>query len=708
MSYLNLLLRAAVLAAAAGVFMGATPAVAGGTPENAVLIIDPSDAVSMYVGNYYKNARNIPDTNVLYMNSSASSYSTFTTSNQSAFFGSILTRGITDHTDYVVIAPFNGFFVSYTGGPTGPGSTATCSHPARYSTSALYTLSQVSALFLSADLAEFRNNFYGDGSTTALGFSSNQGYLFGAASTSANAQRYYLSAQLGYTLGQLGNTTQDLLSMIDRSVAADGTGVGASGTFYYMNNTSDAPRNVRACGTTAGCATPTFYNNAVARLTSLGYSASVVTGTLPPNGSSNVLGVMTGANVLAIPGAGFSFAQGTFADHLTSWGALFDCTGSCQTPVSAWITQGASASDGTVEEPCASTDIFPSANFHYYYAQGMSIGESYLRSLASLPTHNLLYGDPLTRAFAQFPSVTVTNPPTGNQSGSITITASASTTLSGAQIASLDLLVDGVKMGSAAPGSAFSLNTKNLPDGRHDLRVLAYDNSAVRNVGRWIGALDTLNHGHGATLSVAPASGSLVRNFAFTYAASGGSVGEVRLIQNGRVLAASSAASGTLTLYGQNLGAGITRVQAEVLYSDNSLARSVPVSVSVAPSGTPAGVTPVAYSYSKSVVSPIAPSVTSPTSFLVELPASFDSAPGTVTYNLLNSPTQATIVGSGTSSSGPYRIIQPADGATGSEQLQFQVITSAGSSNIATVTLNYRPKRKQIVTILEKLLLSAQ
>ena len=65
------------------------PAFAGGSAENAVLIIDPSDATSMYVGNSYKNARNIPDSNVLYMNSKAINYSTFASTNQSAFTGSI-------------------------------------------------------------------------------------------------------------------------------------------------------------------------------------------------------------------------------------------------------------------------------------------------------------------------------------------------------------------------------------------------------------------------------------------------------------------------------------------------------------------------------------------------------------------------------------------------------------------------------------------
>jgi hypothetical protein len=540
----KILPRTAVLAAAAGTLAVTTSAFAGGSAENAVLIIDPSDATSMYVGNYYKNARNIPDTNVLYMSSKATNYSTFTTTNQSAFTDSILQRGIADYADYAVIAPFSGFYVPYAGEPTGPGSSATCSVPKRYSISAAYTLSQVSADFISSNNPHAANQFYGDSSASALGFSSNQGYLNGAASTDPAARKYYLSALLGYTSGSFGNTVPDLLSMIDRSVDADGR--RASGTFYYMNNTTDAPRNARACGSFNGCSSPTLYDAAATRLAGLGDSASVLSGILPPNGTTNILGVMTGNATLGIPGAAFTLAHGAFGDHQTSWAALFDCTGGCQTLVSAWISQGASGSDGTVEEPCADIQIFPSANFHYYYAQGMSIGESYLRSLQAAPTHNLLYGDPLTRAFAYIPAVTVSSPPTGNHSGVITITPSATTSKPGASIANYDLLVDGAKMGSASFGTALSLDTQKLPDGRHDLRVLAYDNTSVKNVGRWIGTLDTLNYGRGATVSVSPASGNLVQSFTFTYSATGGTVSEVRLVQNGRVLAASTAASGSL------------------------------------------------------------------------------------------------------------------------------------------------------------------
>ena len=59
-----LILVCAVVAVMASVVR---PVWAGGGAENVLLLIDPLSADSKYVGNYYKQARNIPDRNVLYL-----------------------------------------------------------------------------------------------------------------------------------------------------------------------------------------------------------------------------------------------------------------------------------------------------------------------------------------------------------------------------------------------------------------------------------------------------------------------------------------------------------------------------------------------------------------------------------------------------------------------------------------------------------------
>jgi hypothetical protein len=56
---------------AAAVLALAGRALAGGSPENVLIIVNPGSAESMYVADYYKNARNIPDANVLYLEPTA-------------------------------------------------------------------------------------------------------------------------------------------------------------------------------------------------------------------------------------------------------------------------------------------------------------------------------------------------------------------------------------------------------------------------------------------------------------------------------------------------------------------------------------------------------------------------------------------------------------------------------------------------------------
>jgi hypothetical protein len=199
----------------------------------------------------------------------------------------------------------------------------------------------------------------------------------------------------------------------------------------------------------------------------------------------------------------------------------------------------------------------------------------------------------------------------------------------------------------------------------------------VKSAGRWVSTLDTSNYRRQATLSVIPAAGDLAQAFTFTLDASGGVVREIRLVQNGRVIAETTSPDATQVVYGQNLGAGVSSVVAEAEFADGRIARSAPVQVDVASAGTPADTVPYASGYRKRVLTH-AP-------YLVELPASFDSSPAGATYTITNAPDQAVI----TPGDGPYRIVTPVAGATGGELLQFRVTTTGGQSNTGTILLVY-------------------
>jgi hypothetical protein len=363
-----------------GLFLLAGPvALAGGTSENALLIIDPTDANSLYVGNYYKNARNLPDSNVLYMRAAAPGYSAFVSTIQAGFWGTLTQRGIRDHVDYVVLAPLNVFAVA---APNSNISNVCQGNPlTEFSITAAFELAQMSTAVIWNPLSATAANSPFGGTTSgaypsgnpALAFHAQQGYVSGVPSSASNAQSLYISSLLGYTQRPVGNSVSDLTRMIDRSVAADGT--KPAGTFYFMNNMADAARNSRACGSFTCGTTPFDYDSTAASIVSLGGSAQVLSGVLPPQGTSGVMGVMSGFDTANIGAAGLGLVPGGFADELTSFEGVLDGSGG-QTTVESWISAGASGSEGAVQEPCAYVTKFPSPDFQKYYFQGMSLGEA--------------------------------------------------------------------------------------------------------------------------------------------------------------------------------------------------------------------------------------------------------------------------------------------------------------------------------------------
>lgn len=653
---------ASITAAVIAALAMARVARAGGTPESALLIIDPTDSASMQIGNYYKNARNIPDSNVLYLRASAANYTEFKAIPQRAFQDTLTQRGIAPKIDYVILAPLNIYSV-----PAPNQVDDGCFPVSRFSIASCFTISQISASLPLHSPSTLANQYFSE-SETANFFSSATGYLNGVASAGGSARRYYIGALLGYVL-PFGNTVDELKAMIDRSVQVDGTRPG--GTFYYMN-TSNGPRNVRQPGFAA----------AISQITLRGGSALQLNGILPDN-RTDVLGIMTGISTLDAASANMSIRPGAFCDHLTSFAGAFNGNG--QTPMSVWIASGASGSAGTVDEPCNYLGKFPNPRLHQWYFQGMSLGEAYLRSMAYVPFQSQLYGDPLCRPWAYFPTVSVGAPPSDVPvSGVVSLVVNARATAPAAFIGSTELFVDGVSRAVQSSGTpTFTLDTRTLDDGWHDIRILSRDTTATRNVGRWTSSLLVRNHGRSVTLEAAPQEGDLSQAFAFTASTAGGTVTRFRLIQNGRTIAAGLGAE-PLTVYGSNLGAGVTTVIGEATYADGRVARSAPVSVSVLDAAPGQGAAPpVAFDSRKYV--------TNATVYVVELPGAFSESPAGASFTLLNSPANATILNP--TFTGGYRLIRPNVGASWSETIQYRVQTAGGVSNIGTVTLEYSAPR---------------
>src|SRR6185436_12574476 len=137
----------------------------------------------LYVGNYYKHARDIPDANVLYLQPTPTSYTSFAGATLAAFFGSQANAHIAD----VVIAPGSSFYMNAGGLVSGGG----CTPINRFSATAPYALAFSKTQILSATLSYNSGNGYFRNDDDARAFDSSTGWLNGLANNSPTAKHHF-------------------------------------------------------------------------------------------------------------------------------------------------------------------------------------------------------------------------------------------------------------------------------------------------------------------------------------------------------------------------------------------------------------------------------------------------------------------------------------------------------------------------------------
>lgn len=634
----------------------AAPVLAGGGPENALLIIDPTSNESLYVGRYYQQARNIPDNRVIYMNPVAIDFEDFVDNQRLVVEGTLLNLGIVDYVDYIVMPPSSSFFVSASGFVSDG-----CFPVSRFSLSQTYGLTKIYNFILPGVSVMYGNEYYSN-TDEAIAFDSEIGWSNGQP-TPASSPAYYIGAMLGWT-GSNGNTMEEILDLIDRSVAVDGT--RPVGTSYFMETTDEARSGPRH----------DFYPAAAQSIVDLGGQAEHLLAVLP-EGNDDVLGVMTGWASPDIVGADMTMLPGSFGDHLTSFAGTFD--NGAQTKMSQWIKKGASGSYGTVEEPCNYSGKFPHARMHVFYYQGLSLGESVLRSLEFVPFQGLIYGDPLTRPFAYLPVVDPPDAPLEDVAGVLSFTPTASTDNPAAGIGSFDLVVDGRRRATIVAGETFVMDTTTFADGPHDLRVVAFEDSDIASQGRWTGTLVTNNRNQAVDLVADPLTGDLSTMFSFSANVAGGTVGEVRLVAGGRVVASSNSASASWDVMGAYLGPGSMNVVAEADFVDGGSAQSQRIALDVdfsnEPPGAPGESAPIAYGFTKILGRN--------STTMVELPAT-DADGSNLTYTIVEQPEMATVEGDG-----PTRLLRADSFSEGTDMFTFSASDGSQTSAIATVHVVY-------------------
>ena len=179
-----------------------------------------------------------------------------------------------------------------------------------------------------------------------------------------------------------GKNFAQVKALIDRGVAADRT--YPKGRAYLLN-TPDKERSVRAV----------HFEQTKRDLRGV-FRIKVVQADAISN-RKDVLFYFTG--VPFVPQLEtLDFLPGALADHLTSLGGQL--TDSTQMSSLRWLEAGATASYGTVVEPCNYAQKFPLPGIAmFYYANGASAIEAYWKSVA-WPGQGVFVGEPLSKPFA--------------------------------------------------------------------------------------------------------------------------------------------------------------------------------------------------------------------------------------------------------------------------------------------------------------------
>ena len=341
---------------------------------------------------------------------------------------------------------------------------------------------------------------------------------------SAGGRSHLLSTMLAITSGR-GTSVDEGLASLRRSVSADGT--APRGTFYFVENS-----NVRST-TREG-----YFDSAVAALKKGGLQAEIVSGKLPQK-KNDVLGAVIGAASFDWKASGSTMLPGAICEHLTSLGGVMR-ENSGQTPLSELIRHGAAGSSGTVTEPFAIQAKFPLPFLHVHYARGCSLAEAFYQSVSG-PYQLLIVGDPLCRPFADAARVKVSGfDPAKEVDGTLELRASA--TGSQGEPATVDhfeVFINGLRLGIFGASEAYQLDTGRLPDGAHELRIVAVLLDPLETQARAILPL-RVNHRDRSVSVEGPASGRLTWNQPVSISAEAEGASRVMLVHNREVLASAN------------------------------------------------------------------------------------------------------------------------------------------------------------------------
>lgn len=382
----------------------------GGSGLNVVVVVNQANTNSVQLGNYYCERRLVPPQNVLRINWTGSAVEWTTSDFNAVLLNPLLAmlsdRRLTNQIDYVVLSMDIPYRVSQAGGTLTAGYNSTTS-TLFYGFKPDYTITNASSCSLPA--SSF-NSYAGSEAP------------FPTTHPATAATNSFLTMML--TAADLSLARQ----IVDQGVAADSSFPTQT---VFLAKSTDRLRNVRYS---------LFDNTVFDSRFRPGFSVSRIDINSPDSVPIPMLGYQNGVQTFTVvPGA---FVPGAMADNLTSYGGdIFENTG--HTPLQAFLAGGASASYGTVVEPCNYLEKFPSPQVFFYQSRGFSIGECYYMGITN-PYQGLLVGEPLAAPFAISPAGGWLNlPQNAVLAGTTNLALQCDAAAPGHPVQQVDLFVDG-------------------------------------------------------------------------------------------------------------------------------------------------------------------------------------------------------------------------------------------------------------------------
>ncbi|HTY88986.1 MAG TPA: TIGR03790 family protein [Candidatus Acidoferrum sp.] len=426
---------------------------AGGSGLNVVVVVNQSSTNSVQLGNYYCERRGVPPQNLLRINWSGGNAtwtrSDFETSLLNPLVAMLASRGLTNQADYVVLSMDIPFQVTDTNGFNA-------------TTAALFygfmTNDCPVCMYPGCTLPDYTSNAYA--------FS--EGIFRQTPPSAAGTQSWLVTMITADSLGQAQ-------ALVDRGVASDGAFPGQT---VSLAKTADILRNIRYW----------LFDDAIFNARLRGNYSMLRTNQNTPYGQINLLGYQTGLAYFSA--SANAFVPGAMADSLTSTaGLLFG--GTDQTNLLAFIEAGACGSYGTVVEPCAYLQKFPSPQNYFYQARGFSLAECYYQSVLN-PYQGLIVAEPLAAPFARPPLGAWTNLPANAElSGVTNLTLHCVAATPDRPVQQVDLFLDGTWLQTLANIPPAAGNQLNVTCNGYATNYPVPTNATIKTVAA--GLADVLN-----------------------------------------------------------------------------------------------------------------------------------------------------------------------------------------------------------------------